>query len=331
MLWSSSPFLVDKRDEEGKMKAIINFSKGFKATRSTLQMVLLLFTINLIFSLLLAIPMYNSLNNSFGRSEAGERMAEGFDYLWWQEFRDEAKGIERTFTPSIIGKGAILNNLEGLIQMQFSSLPLTILILGVLYIILHTFLAGGILSTFNQEVPKFTMRKFAEGAGSYFFRFLLLMFISSVFFIVIAVLIRKGFVSILNNFSRNSLTEVAPFYLGLLFSAVIFFLFLFIQMVFDYARIKIVREESRNVLESALKAFGFVFKHPLSTLGLYYLIFFFSVMVTIVYILFKGFVPQSNFPGVLIVFLLQQMFIFAVIWLRCCLYSSQMELYRYLK
>jgi hypothetical protein len=34
---------------------------------------------------------------------------------------------------------------------------------------------------------------------------------------------------------------------------------------------------------------------------------------------------------VLAAFFLQQIFIFAVIWLRCWLYSSQMELYRYLK
>lgn len=313
------------------MKFIINFIKGFKATGKITQMILFLFIINLLFSLLLAIPMYNSLKNSFGYSEAGERMSEGFDYLWWEEFRDDAEGLETTFTPSIIGKGAILNNLQSLVKMEYFVIPSVILALGVLYIIFHTFLSGGILSTFNQDALKFSMKGFAKGAGSYFFRFFILTLISWIFFIVLFNLLTRGFKPIMEKISDNSLTEVTPFYLNLLFSTIILFLLLFIQMVFDYARIKIVLEDSRDILKSALEAFGFVLKHPLSTLGLYYLIFLINIAVTIIYISIKGFIPQSSFPTVFIVFLLQQVFIFSVIWLRCCLYSSQMELYRYLK
>lgn len=313
------------------MKVIINFIKGFRATGKTTQMIFFLFIINLLFSLLLTIPMYNSLKNSIGSSEAGERMAEGFDYLWWQEFRDEAKGLETTFTPSIIGKGAILNNLQSLVKMEYFAIPSVILALGVLYIILHTFLSGGILSTFNQDTPKFSMKGFAKGAGSYFFRFFILTLISWVFFIALFNLLTRGFNPIMEDVSDNSLTEVTPFYINLLFGAIIFFLLLLIQMVFDYARIKIALEDSRDVLKSALEAFGFVFKHPISTLGVYYLIFLIHIAVTIIYILVKEFLPQSAWFGVLIAFLLQQLFIFAVIWLRCCLYSSQMQLYKYLK
>jgi len=313
------------------MRIIINFAKGFKATGMTTKMVLFLLIINLFFSLLLAIPMYNSLKNSLGSSEAGERMAEGFDYLWWEEFIDNAKGLETTFNPSIIGKGAVLNNLDGLIKMRFLTFPPVIIFFGFFYIVLHTFLAGGILSIFNQDTPKFTMKEFTKGAGHYFFRFFVLMLISWLFFLAFAYLLDSEFTLIIDNISENSLTEVTPFYFALVFNTIILFLLFFIQMVFDYARIKIVLEGSRNVLKSAAEAFGFVFKHPFSTLGLYYLIFLISIAVTVIYILLKGFIPQSNFLMVFTAFLLQQMFIFSVIWLRCCLYSSQMELFRYLK
>jgi len=132
------------------MKVMLNFFKGFKNTGKLTRMVILLLVINLAFSMILAVPMYHSLKDSFGNSLAGERMSEGFDYLWWEEYRDEAQGLEQTFTPSIIGKGAILNNLEGLIQLRVFDLPPIILIFGLLYIILHTFLAGGILSLFRK-------------------------------------------------------------------------------------------------------------------------------------------------------------------------------------
>lgn len=313
------------------MKVITNLTRGFKATGRSQKMILLLFIINLLFSLLLAIPMYNSLKDSFGYSEAGDRMAEGFDYLWWEEFRDQSRGLETTFTPSIIGKGAILNNLEGLARMRFLSLPPIILIAGVLYIILHTFLAGGILSIFKEKTLKFTMEKFFRGAGKYFFPFILLTLSSWIFFYAVVTIFGSGFNFIVRDVSRNSLSEIPPFYLGLLFNVILLFLFFFIQMVFDYARIKIVLEDHSNIFKTALNALSFVLKHPLSTLGLYYLIFFISFVVSVLYILFKEIIPQSTWPGVLIAFFLQQLFIFAIIWLRCCLYSSQMELYRYSK
>jgi hypothetical protein len=313
------------------MKIFWNFGRGFMATGRVSKMVLFLFVVNLLFSLLLAIPMYNSLKDSFGRSEAGSRMAKGFDYVWWEEFRDEANGLETTFSPSVIGKGAILTNLENLIQMRFYSLPPILLVFGLFYIILHTFLAGGILTIFNQDAPKFTMKEFIQGAGSHFLRFFGLMLFSWLFIIAIGVFLQEGFISIVSEISSNSLSEVTPFFIELGFSALTFILLLFIQMVFDYARIKVVLEESRNIIKSTLEALAFVFKYPFSTFGLFYLIFLFQVAVTVIYILLKEIIPQFNFPWVLAAFLIQQLFIFAVIWVRCLLYSSQMQLYKYMK
>lgn len=309
----------------------MNFVKGFISTGKTLRMILLLFVINLVFSMILAVPMYNSLKNSFGNSLVSERMGEGFDYLWWEEFRDSAEGLEKTFSPSIIGKGAVLNNLEGLVHFRFFNLPPALLFLGLLYIILHTFLAGGILSVFKDEPPKFSMKGFFKGAGTLFPRFFLLMLISSVLFTSIAVFLSGGFSSILKNIRENAVSEVFPFYIALAFSAIVLFLILFIQMVFDYGRIKIALEDSSSIIKSALEAFAFVFRHPGSTLGLYYLILLSHVVVTLIYILLIELVAQSTFLGVIVAFLLQQVFIFSIIWIRCWFYSSQIELYRYLK
>ncbi len=313
------------------MKVFLNFVKGFRTTGKATRMIILLFVINLAFSLILAVPMYHSLKDSFGNSLVGERMAEDFDYLWWEEYRDEAQGLERTFTPSIIGKGAILNNLEGLVQLRVFDLPPAVLVFGLLYIILHTFLAGGILSVIKKSDRKFAIKNFFKGAGSNFFRFFLLMLLSWVFFLIIGQAVKGGLDSILDDVREAAFSEITPFYLGLASSAIVFFLFLFVQMIFDYARIKIVLEDSPNILASATRAFGFVFRHLGSTLGLFYLLFFLQILFTLIYILIQGVIPQSSFPGVAVAFLFQQFFIFGLIWIRCWLYSSQMELYRYLK
>ncbi len=312
------------------MKFLINFAKGLRATGSTTRMVILLFAANLLFSLVLAAPMYRSLQESLDHSEAGERMARGFDYLWWEEFRDQSKGLETTFGPAIIGHGALLNNLEALAEMRLFALPPILLALGILYLIFRTVLAGGILSVFNQKRPAFSLKKFTEGAAAYFSRFLGLMLFSWLFFGAIG-LLHFGFRRVLRDISQNAISEIEPFLFGLLFSFLSIFLLLFVQMAFDYARIKIVVDGRRNVLKTAFEAFGFVFRHPFSTLALYYLIVILHLGAAVIYVLLKGLIPQVNLPLVLGAFLLQQLFVFALLWLRCLFYSSQLELYRYLK
>lgn len=311
------------------MKSFINFLKGFKTTKKTAKMVLLLFFINLAFAIILAVPMYHSLKDSLGDSLVGEGMANGFDILWWEEYRDQSEGLAKTFTPSIIGKGAILNNLEGLISMTFFSLPPEILIFGLIYIIFRTFLAGGILSTFNKNTPKFSLKKFFGGAGTYALHFFLVMLVSWVFFFGVLSFLYRGFGSIRNSVAQNSFSEVIPFYLGIFFSVILLFILLLLQMLFDYTRIQIVVEDRKNILVAVREAFRFISKHLGSTLGLFYLLFIVNFGVSLIFLLLKSFVPQSTGIGIFSVFLIQQLFVFFIIFIRCWLYASELELYKY--
>lgn len=292
-------------------------------------MVLLLFVLNLAFSVILAVPMYHSLKESFGDSLVGESMAQGFDMLWWEEFRDQSEGLEKTFTPSIIGKGAILNNLEGLILMTFSALPPAVLILGLIYIIFRTFLAGGILSTFNQRDAGFSLKKFFEGAGVHFFSFFLVMLLSWIFYFGVLGILYRGLGSIQNIVAQNSFSEITPFYLGLFFSMILLFVLFLLQMLFDYTRIQIVVEQKNNILSAVRGALMFIVKHSGSALALFYLLFFVNTLVTLLFLLIQSWIPQNTTWGVISVFIIQQSFIFTIIFTRCWLYAGEMELYKY--
>lgn len=310
------------------MKAITSLKQGLRLTGRASRMVVFLFILNLLFSLVLAVPMYHILKDSFGQGETVEKMAEEFDYLWWEQFRYESQGVAKTFSPSIIGKGALLDNWDSLLHMNFFNLPPMIVALVFLYILFRTFLAGGILSIYKNSAEKFEIQKFLRGAGTYYFRFFLLMLFSWVFFYVIGGILNRKFVTILSNISSRSYSEIPSFYFGLLFSAIILVLFLLVQMVFDYARIHVVLEDRRNVFASFLKSMFFVLRHPGSTFGLYYLLLLASVALAVVYSLVIGILPDSGFPGVLAGLLVQEIFIFGTIWLRCWLYAGQMELFR---
>ena len=311
------------------MKALINVIKGFKSTQKRTRMVVLLFILNLAFSVILAVPMYHSLRDSFGDSLVSERMAKGIDMLWWEEFRDQSEGLEKTFTPSIIGKGAILNNLEGLILMSFSALPSAVLILGIIYVIFRTFLAGGILATFNQSHDRFSLKKFFEGAGVHFFSFFLVMLLSWVFYFGMLGTLHSGLDSIRNSVAQHSFSEITPFYLGIFFSMILLFVLFLFQMFFDYTRIQIVVEQRKDVLVAARDALLFIAKHPGSTLALFYLLFLVNVLVTLLFLMIQSLIPQNTALNVVLIFLIQQLFIFAIIFTRCWLYASEMELYKY--
>lgn len=313
------------------MKAVLNLIQGFKQSASALRLVGLLLLINLLFALILAVPMYHILKDSFGTSLVGDNMMEGFDYLWWEEFRDQAEGWEQTFSPTLIGKGAILNNLEGLIHMRFFALPPPLLFFGFMYLLLHTFLAGGILAIFSKNQKTFQIKTFFSGSSQLFPRFLGIMLISWLFFFGGVGTLSDWLRSLVSKTAESAASEVTPFYLNLLVSVCVLTLILFVQMVFDYARIKTVLDDNKNILKSVAGAFGFVFRHLGSSLGLYYLLFLVNIMVTLGYLALVGAVPDTSFLGILVLFLIQQLFIFALIWVRCWLYSSQMKLYLYLQ
>jgi hypothetical protein len=137
--------------------------------------------------------------------------------------------------------------------------------------------------------------------------------------------------NLINSASDTARSEIFPFYLSLISSFFVYALFLFFQMIFDYARIKTVTEGSRNALQTTKDTFIFVFKNIGSTMGLFYLLLFVNFVLTIVYIILKEIVPQTSAVSITAIFIIQQMFIFSFIWIRCWLYSSQLELYKYLR
>ena len=58
------------------MKVLLNLAKGFRQSASLPTMILTLYALNLLLSLVLAVPLIDSLEESFGSSVVSERMAE---------------------------------------------------------------------------------------------------------------------------------------------------------------------------------------------------------------------------------------------------------------
>ena len=154
-------------------------------------MIIFLLIINIIFALVLSVPIYYILQDSFGDSKVSENMLEGFDMLWYGEFQNEVSGFASSFEPSIIGIGGILNNFVIIESGNLlRNVPITIAILGLLYLLFSTYLNGGILGAFDIPDRKFSFKNFFADCGKYFIRFFFLM----VIFVSICTPIDKYFV-----------------------------------------------------------------------------------------------------------------------------------------
>ncbi len=313
------------------MKALLNILQGFKTVKSAGRLVVFLYLLNLGFSMILAVPMYNSLAESLGRSQAGDNMARGFDYLWWEEYRDRGHGLAATFGPSVIGRGALLNNLEGLLQMKWAELPAEVLAAFLIYILLHTFLAGGVLFLYREGPSGFSLRRFLDGALGYFPSFLGLTLLSWVFFFGVGFLLVPRLTELVRNISANSLTEKAGLWAGLAASLATWVLFMLIQMVFDYARIKTVLEERRNIFRAFAEGLAFSVKHPLATLGLYSILWAAGLVLSVVYVVLQESLAPSGPGGVLWAFAGQQVFILGLVGLRCWTYAAELHLARFFR
>ena len=76
-----------------------------------------------VLALPLAITMRGLLQAHLGASLAAEGAANGVNYDWWQEFTSQATGIGTTFSPTIIGFAATLDNISSLLDGQRESRP----------------------------------------------------------------------------------------------------------------------------------------------------------------------------------------------------------------
>ena len=149
------------------MGAWCAFRHGIRRVNGAPVVIAGMVCVTLLVALPLSVALRGMLEAHLGRSLAAGAVASGTSYDWWQEFSAQASGLGATFVPSIIGFGAVLDNLSGL----FDNLPLASTITGVTaaWMVVWTFLSGGILDRLARARPMRSQAFFAA-CGTYFWR-----------------------------------------------------------------------------------------------------------------------------------------------------------------
>jgi len=272
------------------------FIEGIKQVNSNKKMLFTLFICNLLFALLIAAPLYFFLSSTLSRSLMADNLIQKFDIQFLIELIPQHLDALRPFA--------------GLI-----------LVAALGFFVLSSFLAGGIIAFFHYQGKNSFFRQFFQGCGAYFTRFLRLMLISLIFYCIAFIIFL--IVQLITGaiFAETPLTFIIP-------GIILIFLMLFINMLFDYAKIKTVVEDRKGMFRAVFNAIKFIFLHLKRAMGLYYFIVIAALVLTIILVSIKNLIPSINWGLIILLFIWQQFIVIARLWLRMLFFSSQLQLYK---
>jgi len=312
------------------MSFIRAIREGLRRALKAPRVVLMLWLVNLVVALPMTAAIAGSIQSSVGESLVQGHLVDGFDTGWLGEYEAAAKGLEKTFRPSIVGAGAFFDNLEAWWSGRlFSGFP-GLVGLGVLYALLWAFLLGGVLQWmvrpegFEGGVVSST---FFANSGSFFLRFVRLAVISGALYFLIYRFARWLFHR-LDMATRDVTVERTVLLWVLLAAAVVVLLLVLVRIVFDFAKVMTVVENRHGMLLAAWAALRFVAAHPLRTLGLYG---GFASLWLVLLALYAAVAPgpgQASWITVILAFLVGQLMLILHLGLRVALLGGETALYR---
>src|SRR5512134_2938126 len=192
----------------------------------------------------LSLALAGMIEAHLGSSLYGQAAADGVPYDWWQEFSAQASGLGTTFVPSIVGFGAVLDNLTGLLD----NLPLASTIVGATaaWMVVWSFLSGGVLDRLARVRPT-RAHGFFAACGVHFWRFARLGIAAGVvYYLLFAFVHPLLFDDIYERLTRDLTVERTAFLVRLAGYLVFGLLLALASLLFDYARIRIVVEDRRS-------------------------------------------------------------------------------------
>ena len=297
--------------------------RGLVGALSSPLLVIWLWVANVIVALPFAILVTSAISSSVGPSLAHERLREGFDMGWYGEYQSEATGIAATFRPSVIGVGAVLDNLESWSNADFLELPTELVAAGVIYALVWAFFLGGVLHRFHDPARLFRMRDFFGRSGEFFLRFVRLALVSAVGYYAVY---RFGswLFSWIEETTRDVTSERTVFSYVVAATLLVGFLLTLVHMVFDYAKISAFTENRRSMLLAMNRGLFFVLSHPGRCFTIYYGLAAVGIALFLLYAMVAPGAGGASPYQVAFGFVIGQLYLIAKITLRLSFYAAQM-------
>ncbi|MCA1558748.1 MAG: hypothetical protein LC753_04825 [Acidobacteria bacterium] len=302
------------------MSVTAAFRDGVRRVNAAPILIVGMCTLTLLVALPLSLVLRGLIESQLGSSLAADAAGSGVNYDWWQEFSAQASGLGTTFVPSIVGFGAVLDNLSGLLD----NVPLASTIGGVTaaWLLLWSFLSGGVMDRLARGRPT-RAHGFFAACGTHVWRFIRLGVMAwFIYYLLFAVVHDWLFGRVYESAVANLAVERTAFAIRLACYLLFGALLLFFNIIFDYARVRIVVEDRRSAIGALAAGARFVRRHFGQAVALYLLNGAAFLTVALLYAVISPGAPRSGIAmwGVLV---LGQMYIVARHYLKLLFYASE--------
>jgi hypothetical protein len=306
------------------MTALAAWRDGIGRVNRAPTMLLGVWLMTVVASLPLALVLRGMIAQHLGDSLAADSAAAGVNYEWMQEFADQASGVGVTFKPTIIGFGAVLDNLSAF--LDDTPRPIVISAVAGVYIALWIFVAGGILDRYARNRATGAHGFFAA-SGVYFIRFLRLAVVQlAVYGLLFQSVHPYLFDSLFTRLTENMTVERDAFFvrvaLYLAFGAVL----AAFNLIFDYAKVRAVVEDRRSMIGAIGASLRFVRRNSAAT-GLYLV----NVVVFVVATALYGVIaPGAGSSGLTMwaAFAIGQLYVLVRLWVKLVFWASETALFQ---
>jgi hypothetical protein len=301
------------------------FAEGWRRTMRAKLLIAGVWSSTALVALPLAIALHEEIAGHLGSSVAAERALDTVDFDWWNEFRAAAGDIGQTFVPSVIGFAAVLRNLSAAADGHLPAGPIALAAMA--YLGLSMFLLGGVLDRLARDRPT-GAHAFFGACGVYTVRFLRLAAVAAVVYAAIFAWLQPWLLDTLYpRVTREVTEERVAFAWRLVMYAGVAAPLLLANLVFDYAKIRMVVEDRRSAIGALTGALRFVGRNRGAALSLYLLnTLAFIAAVLLYYVLAPG--AGRGLSGAVAAFAGAQMYIVLRVVVRLAFAASQIALFQ---
>ncbi len=280
---------------------IVSLSRGLAQVWANKRMLLLFYFVNLLFGLVLLLPLRAALTDFVSQRLMGTILAGRFDMNLIFEFIKNYPGVISTY------------------KMLFLFVP-------IVFWLVILFLSAGAFAIFAGQ-QAFSSQAFWRNAGAYFGRFVRLALLSLPLLGLFLCLhfVETGVQRLL--FGGDPYEYISYWGAWVQFGLRAIGILLF-GLVLDYARIHVVITDETRMRRALWQALRFVFAHFGRTFGLALSLYVIGAALLAAYYPLANALYAPNGFVVLALFLLQQLFMVLRAMLRLTLYSSQTFLFR---
>lgn len=267
------------------MKVIRALLGGLQNTLRHIGVVFLLYFFNIIVALSLAVPMFKAFKQGMDTSMGFEELLNRPDYTIIEDFIHQDSGA---VISSIIDQAPWM--------------------IGV-YMFITVFLNGGVIKSLVTKGQESGIGDFFNNCLQYFWRFFRL----NIFTLILqGLVVGLTILSIMGGFKfiEESYTNENTYYLVLVIAISIGSIaFSFINMASDYAKVRLVAENTTASLKMLLQSISLTLRHFFSTYLLYLIIGGLMLLFLWVYWKISALISTTSMVLIIALFILQQFFI----------------------